>query len=198
MRVFGPSFFMLKYPDLRDHLYTTKLLDDHLCDTIVSRLDKKKWKDHKWYDAELKQDFEESDFKTLKDDLAASKIYPMIRQLCIEHHDKYHNSNQTNSDLFWSISSNLKFNKYSVGDSIKPHHDHIHDMFDGSLRGIPVVSIIGVLNDDYAGGELLFWNDHEVKLKKGEVVVFPSVYLYPHQVTTVTEGTRYSWVAWCV
>lgn len=189
---------MLKYPDLRDHLYTTKLLDDHLCDTIVSRLDKKKWKDHKWYDAELKQDFEESDFKTLKDDLAASKIYPMIRQLCIEHHDKYHNSNQTNSDLFWSISSNLKFNKYSVGDSIKPHHDHIHDMFDGSLRGIPVVSIIGVLNDDYAGGELLFWNDHEVKLKKGEVVVFPSVYLYPHQVTTVTEGTRYSWVAWCV
>ena len=92
----------------------------------------------------------------------------------------------------------MKFNKYSVGESIEPHHDHIHDMFDGKVRGIPTTSLIGVLNDDYEGGELLFWNEYRVDLKKGDVVAFPSVFLFPHEVTTVTGGIRYSWVTWCV
>ena len=189
---------MLKYPDLRDHIFVYKLIPDELCDKIIARVNKRPWKDHKWYDAGLKQDIEEADFQTMKDDTASGKIYPLIQNLLEAYHDKYHQPENTNSDLFWSVASNVKFNKYSEGDSIKPHHDHIHDIFDGHLRGIPVTSIIGVLNDDYEGGELTFWNEHKVELKKGEVAAFPSVFLYPHEVTPVTKGTRYSWVAWCV
>ena len=92
----------------------------------------------------------------------------------------------------------MKFNKYVEGESIQPHHDHIHDMFDGNIRGIPITSLIGVLNDDYEGGNLLFWNEYQLDLKKGDVVAFPSVFLFPHEVTTVTSGIRYSWVTWCV
>ena len=142
---------MLKYPDLRDHIFVYKLIPDDLCDKIIARVDKRPWKDHKWYDAGLKQDVEEADFQTLKDDTASGKIYPLIQDLLEAYHEKYHQPENTNSDLFWSVASNVKFNKYSEGDSIKPHHDHIHDMFDGNLRGIPVTSIIGVLNYDYEG-----------------------------------------------
>ena len=52
---------MLKYPDLRDHIFVYKLIPDELCDKIIARVDKRPWKDHKWYDAGLKQDIEEAD-----------------------------------------------------------------------------------------------------------------------------------------
>mgnify|MGYP001213588018 CR=1 FL=1 len=33
-------------------------------------------------------------------------------------------------------------------------------------------------------------------LKKGDVVIFPSNFMYPHRVEKVTKGTRYSFVTW--
>jgi predicted 2-oxoglutarate/Fe(II)-dependent dioxygenase YbiX len=69
-------------------------------------------------------------------------------------------------------------------------------MFDGNRKGIPTLSIVGVLNDDYEGGEFIMWQDTEIKLKTGDVLIFPSNFLYPHKVNLVTEGTRYSLVSW--
>ncbi len=58
-------------------------------------------------------------------------------------------------------------------------------------------SVILALNDGYTGGELKFFDgQHTQELKKGSVVVFPSSYTYPHQVTPVTSGERYSVVSW--
>jgi len=188
----------LKYSDLRDYIFVYNLLPHDLCDNLIERLNKKRWKDHSWYDAAEKEAITKSDFKTVVDAKCAATIYPLIRDLCLEYNKKYFVKENTNSDILWSIVSNIKFNKYSVGDSIIPHHDHIHNMFDGNLKGIPITSIIGVLNDDYEGGELKFWNEYTVNLKKGDVVAFPSVFLFPHEVTKVTNGIRYSWVGWCV
>ena len=52
------------------------------------------------------------------------------------------------------------------------------------------------LNDDYEGGEFLFWREHHVPLKKGQVAAFPSNFMYPHEVRETTKGTRYSFVSW--
>lgn len=55
------------------------------------------------------------------------------------------------------------------------------------------------LNDDYDGGEFAFF-DREVIIKspKGSVIVFPSNFMYPHEIMQVTKGTRYSIVTWFV
>ena len=63
------------------------------------------------------------------------------------------------------------------------------------------VSIIINLNNDYEGGELIFTNQksEEVKkisLQKGSIVFFPSNFLYPHGISPITKGNRYSIVAW--
>jgi predicted 2-oxoglutarate/Fe(II)-dependent dioxygenase YbiX len=76
------------------------------------------------------------------------------------------------------------------------HCDHIKDLFIGEVRGIPILSVLGALNNDYKGGELVFFQDQIVELKQGDLMVFPSVFMYPHRVETVTEGTRYSFVSW--
>jgi predicted 2-oxoglutarate/Fe(II)-dependent dioxygenase YbiX len=57
------------------------------------------------------------------------------------------------------------------------------------------MSYVGVFNDNYEGGEFMLC-DEEIKLKQGDAVQFPSVFLYPHEVKPVTKGTRYSWVLW--
>lgn len=54
-----------------------------------------------------------------------------------------------------------------------------------------------ILNDDYEGGEFSFFNNTEkYKLTKGSVIVFPSNFLFPHQILPVTEGVRYSIITW--
>ena len=40
------------------------------------------------------------------------------------------------------------------------------------------------------------FEDKTYKLNKGDVLMFPSTFLYPHRVEPVIEGTRYSYVSW--
>ena len=75
------------------------------------------------------------------------------------------------------------------------HADHIHSMFDGERKGIPILSVLGVLNDDYEGGEFVLI-DEKIDLSKGDIIIFPSNFMYPHKVEPVTKGTRYSYISW--
>lgn len=96
----------------------------------------------------------------------------------------------------WNEFSPVRFNRYEVGTQMKGHCDHIHSLFDGTRKGVPILSVLGALNDDYEGGELLFWGGERVELKAGSVMLFPSNFMYPHEVKEVTRGTRYSFVSW--
>lgn len=96
----------------------------------------------------------------------------------------------------WSGFSEVRFNRYRPDTQMKLHCDHIHSMFDGQRKGIPSLTVLGGLNNDYEGGELVFWEDTVIELKAGQVAVFPSVFLYPHRVDLVKKGTRYSFVSW--
>lgn len=89
-----------------------------------------------------------------------------------------------------------RLNKYAKNTKMEQHVDHIHTIFDGKIRGIPIISIVGILNDDYDGGEFIFNNDYKVDLKAGDVLIFPSVFIYKHRVNPVTNGTRFSYVSW--
>jgi len=96
----------------------------------------------------------------------------------------------------WNGYTEVRFNRYHTDTQMREHCDHIHSMFDGERKGIPILSIVGVLNEDYEGGEFIMWQDTEIKLKTGDILIFPSVFLYPHKVNLVTKGTRYSFVSW--
>jgi predicted 2-oxoglutarate/Fe(II)-dependent dioxygenase YbiX len=82
--------------------------------------------------------------------------------------------------------------KYEVGQFYKEHID--------SFKDRPrAVSCSFMLNDDYEGGEFAFFNRELVyKLKKGSCIMFPSNFMYPHEIMPVTNGTRYSIVTWFV
>jgi hypothetical protein len=55
------------------------------------------------------------------------------------------------------------------------------------------------LNEDYDGGEFGFF-DREIMIrtKAGSVIMFPSNFMYPHEIMPVESGTRYSIITWLV
>jgi len=88
----------------------------------------------------------------------------------------------------------LNILKYNVGGHYKLHSDNCHK-FPRSL------SFIFLINDGYEGGELFFAspinkNELKIETKKNRLIIWPSNFLYPHAVTPVTKGVRYSIVAW--
>jgi len=84
--------------------------------------------------------------------------------------------------------------KYTPGGKYEIHTDH----YTTATRHL---SIIINLNDNYEGGDLIFTDQKEkeikrLKLGKGSIVFFPSNFMYPHGIQSITKGTRYSIVAW--
>lgn len=96
----------------------------------------------------------------------------------------------------WNGYTALRFNRYGQGSEMRMHCDHIHEMFDGVMKGIPTLSIIGSLNDDFEGGSFVLWEDTEINIPKGAVLIFPSNFMFPHRVEPVTSGVRYTYVSW--
>jgi predicted 2-oxoglutarate/Fe(II)-dependent dioxygenase YbiX len=95
--------------------------------------------------------------------------------------------------------SDVRYNRYGPGQLMLEHCDHIHTLFDGNGAGeggIPVLSCLTLLNSDYEGGELFFWQDEMIEMSVGTTIVFPSVFLFPHRVEPVRSGFRYSCISW--
>ncbi len=96
----------------------------------------------------------------------------------------------------WNGYSRVRFNRYLPGTEMQEHCDHIHSLFDGTRKGVPVLTMLGALNDGYTGGKLLMWGDSVLDIPVGAVAVFPSNFLYPHKVTPVESGVRNTFVSW--
>jgi predicted 2-oxoglutarate/Fe(II)-dependent dioxygenase YbiX len=91
----------------------------------------------------------------------------------------------------------LKFIKYDQFSQMELHCDNIHNIFaQDEHKGVPILSVICLLNDDYEGGELVFFEDKILTPSQGDVIIFPSNFLFPHEVKPITKGTRYSVVSW--
>jgi predicted 2-oxoglutarate/Fe(II)-dependent dioxygenase YbiX len=61
------------------------------------------------------------------------------------------------------------------------------------------VSCSFALNDDYGGGEWGFF-DRKIVMRapKGSALMFPSNFMYPHEIMPVTKGERYTVITWFV
>jgi PKHD-type hydroxylase len=108
---------------------------------------------------------------------------------------EYFNNEKFKFNLY-NRFQNIQFTKYEDGDYYKWHVD-VGPSSDTCIRKI---SMTIQLSDDtsYSGGDLQFGHSDEetftVSREKGSVTLFPSI--VRHQVTPVTNGTRYSLVVW--
>jgi predicted 2-oxoglutarate/Fe(II)-dependent dioxygenase YbiX len=123
---------------------------------------------------------------------ALGSFYPKTKELetaydlvdqgltkCVKHYEK-----------IWNIGISYKeafnFVKYLPGEYFKIHTDH------GPYYTCTLSAVI-YLNDDYVGGELDFTR-HNITLKPdaGDIILFPSNFVYEHASLNVSSGTKYS------
>jgi hypothetical protein len=132
------------------------------------------------------------DFKFKKTDIEhdPSETSKALQQLWQECYDRklpavqdYSKRFNINGLKYWEA---FNFIRYGEGQHFMEHHDH-------GFSYNCTVSLVAYLNDDYEGGELYFrLQGLNIKPKAGDLYIFPSTYMYPHQAKIVHSGTKYS------
>lgn len=177
--------------ELRDFIYVGNHIPRELCEEMIEKTEMLSWTPHQWssYDRDAGQNV----------DVGTEENDPLIARFPDENHnsalrDCVHEAIGKHYGYSLNLCG-LRFNRYPLGASLRKHIDHITSVFDGTRKGIPILSVIGQLNEDYEGGQLVI-NDEVIPMKQGDICLFPSVYLYPHEITPVSEGERISFVGW--
>lgn len=108
------------------------------------------------------------------------KIFQALRQ-CIDDYGSY-----------WGVGicsyESFNFVKYDgPGTHFKVHADH-------GPTYVCTVSAVIYLNNDYEGGEIWFprLDNLVIKPEPGDIVVFPSTYIYEHASQDMISGTKYA------
>ena len=179
-----------------------KIIPADFCDVLVKDIETRSWHPHEWYN--VSSDTRHSEKTKELDVQPATPAHQKILGNYVVEAARLYNYNYQfpyadqpeRPGQFIHRFSPVRFNRYEPGQIMRQHMDHIHSLFDGESKGIPVLTFILNFNDDYEGADLFFWEDTVVKLGKGDIVMFPSNWLFPHGVTEATKGKRYSAVTW--
>ena len=185
---------------LKDLIHVEKgIIPANLCDHIISDIETRKWSPHTWYSNTTgsygSEDTMELDVQNITPELQ-QLLTPIMIEAGARYNQKYSYKGSERTGQIMTKFSAIRFNRYGKGQIMRQHHDHIDSLFDGNEKGIPVLSFILNLNDNYRGADLYFWEDYAVHLGKGDIIMFPSLFLFPHGVTEAREGVRYSAVSW--
>lgn len=178
-----------------------KVYENHipkkLCKSAVKNLKNVNWQEHSFYESKTNTYISyDHELSVSQDNIPEKKeineqVWFAIEKYILKDFESF-------KEWFggWDGYTSIRFNRYDPTTQMKLHCDHIHSMFDGQIKGVPILSVLGSLNDDYEGGELIMFGNHEIKLPTGSVVVFPSNFMFPHEVKPVKKGIRYSYVSW--
>lgn len=189
--------------NIKDYIFVKNCIPTKTCDSMIKDLSRNTWTRHQWQNYGVVK--ESPKFPSTELEVAESHpdqneiLYPFMGEALNDYQDVIRTNNSFGpfvSSCGLHIACPVRFNRYTVHTAMRAHHDHIHSLFDGERKGIPILSIVGLLNDNYEGGKFIFFENHEVVLKKGDIMIFPSIFMFPHRVENVTKGVRNSFVSW--
>tara|TARA_R110000744_G_scaffold215378_1_gene334219 strand:+ start:224 stop:784 length:561 start_codon:yes stop_codon:yes gene_type:complete len=183
--------------DALDFVTVENVMPMDFCKEFLTKSNKEQYSKHQWSYNDLNEakdasidENKDCDVQHLNLELQDLLIPPINKALEI-----YANKFTTdNIGVLVTKFSTPRLNRYQVGQGMEKHYDHIHSLF-ADNEGIPVLSLVGVFNDNYEGGNFVV-RDKQVSLKTGDILIMPSIFIYPHKVTEVTKGVRYSFVSW--
>ena len=110
---------------------------------------------------------------------------------CVKHYKNKH-------DIHIDKISQLDILRYDTNEYKAGYKFHKDFGYKCSERHL---SISICLNNEYEGGEFVFdlsSGHYTVPQNVGDAVIFPSNFMFPHQVNKITEGTRYALIGWVI
>jgi hypothetical protein len=174
--------------EIKDYCKVYNLIPTDLCEKIINEnKNRPDWQEHIWYSPENDNTGQRHNNEPeVLVNANIECILPCIPQALHIY------LTELKLDRIVLSRSEIKLHKYSIGAKMSPHFDLIRRNKDD---GIPTISMVFAFNEDFEGGNFIM-NEEVLKLKQGDVLLFPSTFLYRHCVTEVTKGTRFSGVTW--
>jgi Rps23 Pro-64 3,4-dihydroxylase Tpa1-like proline 4-hydroxylase len=180
---------------LADYIYHKNSFSHSLCEDIVSTYKEEifnRYKNSK--DTRHLGELQISDHEIIdkKNSYVRKKIEQEIFNFIgflIKDYEKHvgHDNIHIQEDIGYSLR------QMTVGDYYAEHDDEGVGQTARSRR----LTVSICLNEDYEGGDFTFFKETKIyKLKKGDVLVFPSSFMFPHGVQKITKGTRYQLLTW--
>ena len=171
-----------------------KMVNDSLCDDIMNtnfQYSKSTYSTHDGispHDERVKMD----EIWIRKNE----KFYDKLKDIISEVTDLYSKQmkKRNKRNFVAHKTTDFRLNKYETGGYMSLHTDNIHHSH-GQMFGYPQASVLLFLNDDFKGGQFIVSELH-LNINKGDALVFPSNFMFPHEVKKVTKGTRWSIVSW--
>jgi Rps23 Pro-64 3,4-dihydroxylase Tpa1-like proline 4-hydroxylase len=181
---------------LTDFIYFENIFSLSLCDDILEAYQGEIFDRDNHHNKTTRHlgeiDISNHDVIDLKNSYVRKKIevdiFNFMRSLIQKYTEYVHPYNfQVQADIGYYLR------QMKEGDYYKEHDDDGVGEGTGTRR--MTVSIC--LNDNYQGGDFTFFQEQTVySLKKGDVLMFPSNFMYPHGVREITKGTRYQLITW--
>ena len=180
---------------MKDYIgYYTDLIPPPICDAIIGHVENERLSDFAKSTYSDPDGVVESDDRVCMDEiwfLQDHKFYDVLKNFVLKGLENY---SKKHPKFLVTHHTNFRLNKYSKGGFMSKHCDNIHHSH-GQQYGYPHVSVLLFLNDDYEGGEFVVADETYVT-KKGSSLIFPSNFMFPHEVKPITDGTRWSVITW--
>jgi predicted 2-oxoglutarate/Fe(II)-dependent dioxygenase YbiX len=177
------SDYIFFYPDV---------MDKKTCERIINRYDTTaKWQQSTFSDAYRNTGTSKvsMDEYWIKSEAPYSQDIEETFKYCVDDYITIHKHIQP-SDM-----TDFRINRYCEGGFMKQHIDAIHHSH-GQKQGYPHLTSLIFLNDDFEGGDFVLCGDKYIEKIQGSAIVFPSNFMYPHEVKEVTDGKRFSVMTW--
>jgi len=183
--------------DLRDYIVVFEdIVPDELCTEVLTEYEN----DTSWVNAAtkggLQRDTRRCDAINMSDPFVIHQKEPTRKEIdsklfvCAGNAIRQYNEKFPHAKI--EGDSGYTLLRYQEGEFYGQHTDHF-------LQAPRTVSCSFVLNDDYEGGEFSFFNRELVyKPSKGSALMFPSNFMYPHEVMPVIRKVRYSIITWFI
>lgn len=179
----------------KDYVYRLEnFLDKDFCKQLIKKLNKLNWSKHSYYNPNhnISESYD-NDLSVISPNIPESVFLQEKISVALQNYFDFIDLNHFRALQKFSIP---RFNKYDITTEMRMHCDHIQSLFDGVDKGVPILTILGTLNEGYKGGDFLMFDKEVVPMNTGTLLIFPSSFLYPHAVTPIIKGTRYSYVSW--
>ena len=187
--------------NMSDHiLYLPSFIDKDICKSIMDSLDNLERDDSTPYTDGLLNDdadtYFDPDIKYI--DKVRDRIF--IDGLK-EYASKIRSFNWSYYDTKSFHCSEMIIRRYNQGSEFKYHHDDIiGEMFQHwFIRRQNILTCNFYFSDakDYECGDLVFTcSDKKYHTSVGDIIIFPSNWMFYHEVQKITKGKRYSGTVW--
>jgi len=180
---------------MKDYIgHYKNILDVELCNNIIEwKFDytKSTYSTHKGLSPDDKR-VEMDEIWIRKDNIFYKELKYAVANLAHKYAVRMKSFN--NRDFVVQKTTDFRLNKYDVGGFMSKHTDNIHHSH-GQKYGYPQASVLLFLNDNFRGGEFIV-SEEQPTIKTGDAIIFPSNFMFPHEVKKITQGTRWSIVSW--